>query len=189
MQILTSRLLIRPLVTADYPAIRDSHLRRLRNQSRFDVPIGFGEFARRDDFRNWVAVARKKKRRNEIHVLGIFLRSTGDFIGNSNLFTINWANRWANLGYHIQNQHFGNGYALEAAIAVAQYGFEKIGYHRIELGCDIRNVASIRLANKLVKQCGFEQEGIRRDFFSGAKKENLLFFGCSRRRFRKPNVG
>gem|GEM_PF-4813737 len=67
-------------------------------------------------------------------MFGIFLRSTGEFIGNSNLFTINWGNRWANLGYHIQNQHFGNGYAMEAAVAVAHYGFTNRPLRKLSLG-------------------------------------------------------
>jgi ribosomal-protein-serine acetyltransferase len=63
------------------------------------------------------------------------------------------------LGYWLRTDRAGRGLMTEAGRAVIEFAFERIGLHRIELHADIRNAASIRVAEKL----GFTRGGVLRD--------------------------
>ncbi|MEH2113910.1 GNAT family N-acetyltransferase [Nostoc sp.] len=39
--------------------------------------------------------------------------------------------REANIGYELNTQYWGQGYATEAAHAILKFGFEELGMHRI----------------------------------------------------------
>ena len=53
----------------------------------------------------------------------------------------------------------------EAVSAVVEWGFDKLGLHRIELHAGLRNVASVRVAEKV----GFHREGLLRDGSKGSQ--------------------
>lgn len=86
-------------------------------------------------------------------------RATGNVIGATGLNRIDVPGRWANLGYWIRTDRAGRGYATEAAVAVARFGFDVLGLQRIEIFTDVENRASRRVAEKL----GATLEGIARN--------------------------
>jgi [ribosomal protein S5]-alanine N-acetyltransferase len=55
----------------------------------------------------------------------------------------------AEFGYVFQRQHWGQGYATEAAQALVGFGFEGLGLKRIEATCDPENHASARVLQKV----------------------------------------
>lgn len=55
----------------------------------------------------------------------------------------------ANLGWAINPQFQGKGYATEAASALIDFGFETLGLSLIYATCDSRNLASARVMEKL----------------------------------------
>lgn len=59
------------------------------------------------------------------------------------------------VGYAFLPQHRGRGYALEAAAAVKEYGFEVVGLRRIVAITTPQNAASIRVLEKI----GLRREG------------------------------
>ncbi len=59
------------------------------------------------------------------------------------------------MGYVIHPDYWGQGYAPEACRAVLDYGFEQLGFDRVELWIDETNAASHRVAQKL----GFKIKG------------------------------
>ena len=59
------------------------------------------------------------------------------------------------MGYCLRREHWGKGIVVEACRAAIDYGFDTIGYDRIELWIDRRNSASRRVADKL----GFNLNG------------------------------
>ncbi|MFM2042956.1 MAG: hypothetical protein RLY86_1532 [Pseudomonadota bacterium] len=68
------------------------------------------------------------------------------------------------LGYLLKPSARGKGYAVEAAAAALDYGFEEWGAHRIEANLDPENAGSIAVLDRL----GFHHEGIqRRNFLLG----------------------
>jgi len=64
-------------------------------------------------------------------------------------------NGGAEVGYVFGSPWWGNGYGYEAASAMLTTAFEALGLHRIWASCDVRNVASFALLEKL----GMRREG------------------------------
>jgi ribosomal-protein-alanine N-acetyltransferase len=62
----------------------------------------------------------------------------------------------AELGYELDPQHWGNGYATEAAQAMIAYGFETLNLHRVWATCRGENAPSWRLMERL----GMRREGV-----------------------------
>lgn len=79
----------------------------------------------------------------------------------------------AKLGYAIAADHWGNGYATDAARTLINYGFTVLDLHRITVAIGPDNAASIAVVDRL----GFAPEGRLRDhvFTNGAWRESLLY--------------
>lgn len=79
----------------------------------------------------------------------------------------------ATLGYWMGQPYAGKGYMTRAVRAVAGYGFEKQGFHRIEAACLPSNEPSRRLLERV----GFKQEGYARSYLNinGQWRDHLLF--------------
>jgi ribosomal-protein-alanine N-acetyltransferase len=77
------------------------------------------------------------------------------------------------IGYELAPQHWGRGYATEAARAIVRFGFEELGLHRIWSWCIADNVASARVMEKV----GMRLEGRQRDKerFKGRWWDRLLY--------------
>ena len=81
--------------------------------------------------------------------------------------------RAAKLGYAIRADHWGRGYATDAARTLVNYGFEQLGLHRISTAIGPDNTPSIALVQRL----GFQYEGRIRDhvYTNGAWRDSLLY--------------
>jgi len=62
------------------------------------------------------------------------------------------------LYYNLLPVYWGKGYATEAVRAVLKFGFRVLKLHRMEAGCAVDNIASIRVLEKV----GMQMEGQRR---------------------------
>ncbi|MDQ6825700.1 MAG: GNAT family N-acetyltransferase [Candidatus Eremiobacteraeota bacterium] len=78
----------------------------------------------------------------------------------------------ATLGYAVDAQHQGRGYATEAAVAVVRFAFDVLNLHRLETGYQPQNDRSGRVLRKL----GFLVEGYARDYLliAGAWRDSIL---------------
>ncbi|MEL6303676.1 MAG: GNAT family N-acetyltransferase [Bacteroidota bacterium] len=65
----------------------------------------------------------------------------------------------AEVWYIFHPNHWGKGYATEAVNAVLKFGFEKLKLHRIEAGCAVENIGSI----KVLEKAGMFREGRKRE--------------------------
>ena len=66
----------------------------------------------------------------------------------------------ASLGYYVGAPYAGQGYMREGLELVKHYAFGKLGLHRLEANIQPENEKSIGL----VRQCGFEREGLSKAF-------------------------
>lgn len=155
------RISIRPVRLSDFKAVRESRWGRLPKANPFDDEIPVAKEASREEFKK--AVERYKRIGEDGHhfVFGVFSKRSGAFLGQVDIFTINRQLRWGNLGYHIQNQYWGKGYAVEAGRLALKLAFGPLGFHRMEAAMELKNKASARVAQKL----GMEYEGKREKFF------------------------
>ena len=111
-----------------------------------DGPLGVDESA------SWLA-----ERIKEYHLpgidgqLGIHLSSSLELIGYCGLFQYPdiEGSRENEVSYRLLPQHWGNGYATEAARAIRDHAFSDLGIDRLVALIDPANVRSIRVAEKL----------------------------------------
>jgi RimJ/RimL family protein N-acetyltransferase len=98
--------------------------------------------------------------------LGIELARTGRVIGDLMLYFQSAEHRSGEIGWVIHPGHSGNGYATEAAHALLHLAFDQLELHRVTARVDARNLASLRLAERL----GMRREAhlVRNEWFKGA---------------------
>lgn len=65
----------------------------------------------------------------------------------------------ADMGYRLNKNYWGHGYATEAGQAIVKFAFETLKLERLQIRCFKNNPASVRIAQKL----GFTQEGLIRN--------------------------
>lgn len=63
------------------------------------------------------------------------------------------------IGWKVAVDHWGNGYATEAARRVLAFAFDELNAHRVVAFCNVQNAASIRVMHKL----GMQQDGRLRE--------------------------
>jgi RimJ/RimL family protein N-acetyltransferase len=105
--------------------------------------------------------------------LGVELTSTRTLIGDVMLFLHSAEHRSGEVGYVIDPQYGGQGYATEAVSTVLHLAFDRLRLHRLVARIDARNLASARLAARL----GMRQEAhlVRNEWFKGEWSDELDF--------------
>ncbi|MEV4640668.1 GNAT family N-acetyltransferase [Actinoplanes sp. NPDC049548] len=166
----TERLLLRPLNEGDVDAL-------LAYRSRPDVCryVPFEPMDRQvilDRLAGpWARTALTDE--GQSLTLGAVLADTGELVGDAILF---WHSRFhggGEVGYVLNPDFAGNGYATEAASALLRHGFEDLGLHRIVARLDERNDASAAVARRL----GMRQEArlVENEIFKGEWSTELVF--------------
>nr|MDT0660513.1 GNAT family protein [Micromonospora sp. DSM 115978] len=105
--------------------------------------------------------------------LGVTLTRSGRLIGDVVLFWHSRTHGGGEIGYVLDPDVQGHGYATEAARALLGLGFDELGLHRIVARVDERNTASAQVARRL----GMRQEArlVRNEFFKGGWSTELDF--------------
>jgi RimJ/RimL family protein N-acetyltransferase len=95
---------------------------------------------------------------NGLGRLAIISKDSNEFLGWSGLkYEENLRSEfnYYDLGYRLKEQHWGKGYATEAAIASLDYGFNKLNLDKICAAADLNNIAS----NYILKKIGMKPSG------------------------------
>ena len=105
--------------------------------------------------------------------LAIVLAAEGRLIGSCGLRRSPQEDRTADLGYELNPDYWGRGYATTAARALVNFGFRELGLQRLSARCLADNAASARVLARL----GFRAEGRlrRNEYFKGRYWDTLLF--------------
>ncbi len=124
------------------------------------------EFAQR-------AIARQKERPRRDYTLAIVLERQGKLVGGCGVRVSKSENREGWIGYCLNRDYWGKGYATEAAKALLKFGFDHLDLHRIFATCDPRNVTSARVLKKM----GMKREGCLREhkWAKGEWRDSLLY--------------
>ncbi|MHB8128175.1 MAG: GNAT family N-acetyltransferase [Mobilitalea sp.] len=83
------------------------------------------------------------------------LKDTHKVIGEIVLYDFR-LKKQADIGYRLNKDYWGKGFASEAGQAMIKIAFEALGLSRLQIRCFSNNNGSVRVAEKL----GFEQEGL-----------------------------
>ena len=145
MELLTERLRLREFEADDWRAVLDYqrdplYLRYYPWEDRSEADArAFVEM-----FLGWQT--ERPRRRFQ---LAIARRDDDSLIGNCGIRR-KPDNEWeADIGYELSPQHWGQGYATEAARAVVEFGFADLGLQRISSWCIADNIASVRALERL----------------------------------------
>ncbi len=105
--------------------------------------------------------------------LAVTVKDTGEAIGCCGLVVSNAEHGEAHIGYSLTQQYWGQGYATEAARLLVEFGFQRLGLHRIFATCDPENRASARVLEK----AGMQLEGRMRShrLVKGRWRDSLLY--------------
>jgi [ribosomal protein S5]-alanine N-acetyltransferase len=105
--------------------------------------------------------------------LAIVLNSTNQLIGNCGVRMDNMGDVEASVGYELDPQHWNHGYATEAAHAIMDFGFGRLGVHRIWAHCVADNIGSAHVLEKL----GMKLEGRLREkeYYKGRGWDTLMY--------------
>lgn len=90
---------------------------------------------------------------------GIVSREDGRMIGTCGFSNIDFDNNSAEIGYVLNSRYWGRGIATEAVRRVIDFGFNSLGFHRLEARYMLENEKSRRILEK----CGMTPDGVLRD--------------------------
>jgi RimJ/RimL family protein N-acetyltransferase len=166
----TERLLLRPLTLDDADGL-------LRYRSRPDVTryVPFEPMTRAEILDRIAGVWARTELTDEGQALtlGAEVAGTGRLAGDVVLFWRSREHQGGEIGYVLDPELAGQGYATEAAEAMLRLGFEDLGLRRIIARIDERNEPSARLARRL----GMRQEArlVENELFKGEWSNELDF--------------
>ncbi|MXW29398.1 MAG: GNAT family N-acetyltransferase [Chloroflexi bacterium] len=117
--------------------------------------------------------------------LAVLLCKSGVLIGSCGVRRKPDDDTEADIGFELSPEHWGRGYATEAATAMADFAFRELGVRRLSSWCIAENVASARVLEKL----GMSLEGRlpAAEHFKGRNWDTLLY-GMTRDRWESAVV-
>ncbi len=80
----------------------------------------------------------------------------GELLGVVDLHDIDWDNGHGRIGYWLAEQHMGQGIMTRAVRVLAEYAFEALDLHRVEIHVATENERSRHIPERL----GFTMEGV-----------------------------
>jgi RimJ/RimL family protein N-acetyltransferase len=105
--------------------------------------------------------------------LAVTIKEGGYLIGGCGIRATNLGLREGNIGYCLNRDHWGRGYATETARRLLRYGFQHLEYHRLYATCDPENTGSRRVLEKI----GMRREGHLREnvWMRGEWRDSLVY--------------
>jgi ribosomal-protein-alanine N-acetyltransferase len=154
-------------------------LRRLRMEDARDIfayardpqmmPFVFWEAHRSlDDTREFLERTLKGYADGVPPTWGIQHLKHGVIIGACAYHEVSFQNARAEIGYALARKHWGRGLMTEAVRAMLDYGFSTLQLNRIEARCDVENIGSWRVMEKV---------GMK---FEGVLRQNIILHGRPR---------
>nr|WP_044973852.1 GNAT family N-acetyltransferase [Ruminococcus sp. HUN007] len=100
-------------------------------------------------------------------------KESGECIGQVAYFLVDPNNHFGEIEYCIGTAYQGKGYATEATRAIIKYGFEKIGFNKIQICARPVNIPSKRV----IEKCGFKLDGVLPEYFciNGEYQDRMYF--------------
>lgn len=156
------RVVLRPLVAQDFNGWSEVRRRNGEWLTKWEparLPHHPDPEINRDVFAARCGARDRERHAGTQYAFGIFV--DGAFAGEINLNNVvRGAFQSATIGYWIDKARAGHSYMSEAVLTLAQYSFESLNLHRLEICIIPRNTNSRRVVEKL----GIRNEGIAERF-------------------------
>lgn len=153
--IVTSRLKLRLIASSDLQAIHDLHsIPEVDQYNTLGIPDSVEKTM--SVIAPWIAAHLSAKIQK--YTLAILDKSDDRIIGLFGLTLGDHKYSRAEIWYIFHPDYWNRGYATESVRAVLDYGFDVLKLHRIEAGCAVDNIGSI----KVLEKAGMTREGRHR---------------------------
>lgn len=169
MKIETERLILRDFVEEDW--------QRAFEYESDPLYLRYYEWTERTpksvrEFIGWFLAHQKQEPRIKFQ-LAMVLKSNNLLIGSCGVRMDKVGAVEADMGYELDPQYWNRGYATEAAHAMADFGFQRFGVHRIWANCVADNIGSTHVLEKL----GMQLEGHFREnqYYKGRWWDTLIY--------------
>jgi ribosomal-protein-alanine N-acetyltransferase len=154
-QILTSRTKLRLININDLIAIHALHsIPETDEFNTLGIPDDIKET--KAHIKSWVAQNKVTDRSN--YTMAIEDKKSGELIGLFGFRLWPSKHKRGEVWYKINPQFWNQGIATEVLIAVLDFGFDTLNLHRIQAGCAVHNLGSI----KVLEKAGMIREGTGR---------------------------
>jgi len=160
----TERLILRCLDFCDA-----GHLFRLRSDPEYAELFGWKPYTSIEQANDRI---RRCRDDNSCYVFSVVPKISAEAAGGLCLWNIDYNKKIAEIGYDLEKEHRGKGYALEACGAVLRFAFNELKMETVTAFPSVKNQPSIKLLRKL----GFECKGtIKSVMDSGEECEHYDF--------------
>lgn len=177
MPIITPRLILRPPQVGDGTILNEAisesfdELHRFMDWAKEKPSVEDSEEQVRLAAANWIL-----KRNDEPYLpLFMFNKDTHQFVGATGYHHYDWTVPCIEIGYWIRKNCVGLGLMIEAVNAITQYAFKQLGVKRITITCDVDNIRSKKIPERL----GYTLEGIlkanRKKPVTGEISDTLIY--------------
>ncbi len=169
MQLTTARLILREFVEDDWPAVL-----AYQRDPRY---LPYYEWTDRTpgDVQRFVQMFLDQQEEHPRHKFqfAVVLKDKQRLIGNCGIRKASADAHEADIGYELAPDHWGRGYATEAARAIVAFGFTELHLHRISAWCIADNTGSVHVLEK----AGLGLEGRLREneYFKDRWWDTLLY--------------
>jgi RimJ/RimL family protein N-acetyltransferase len=131
----------------------------------------------------WIATHRTDFEKRTAYHFAVTLPETGTLVGAASIVQIHPEHLRGTLGYWLGKPYWGRGYGTEAARGVVDFGFTKLGLHRIYANHFAGNDKSGRIMQKL----GMIFEGrLRSHIRKWGQPIDLIYYGILAEEFADP---
>ena len=133
-----------------------------------------------EDTKYFLQSLTKMYKRRELVDWGIVHKAEKKFIGTCGFVEWSMTHSRAEIGYALSRRYWGEGYMSEAVNAVIEFGFREMLLNRIMARCEVNNLASARVMEKV----GMQLEGIlRQHLFVKGRYWDLKIYSILREEF------
>lgn len=115
----------------------------------------------REEAEEWLQPLQTPEKMPAVKWWGIESRADRVLIGSCGFCRWTKQHHWAEIGYDLWPDYWGQGLMPEALRALLRYGFQVMGLNRVEATTHTENQRSMRVLEKL----GFQREGLLREYY------------------------
>ena len=160
----TKRLILRCLDSCDA-----GHLFRLRSDPEYAELFGWKPYTNIEQAHDRIQRCRDD---NTCYVFSVVPSGGEDAVGGVCLWNIDYEKQVAEIGYDLEKDYRGKGYALEACAAILRFAFDELKMETVTALPSVTNQPSIGLLQKLEFEC---TGTINSTMDSGEKCEHYVY--------------
>lgn len=173
MELTGNKISLRFFEEQDVQSLLDLHIRNREFFQKYS-PIFQEETYTFEGVRHIIREAAAQREADKNYSFGIFARESNELVGEISLArVVRGPLQRCMIGYSLDSQHNGKGYATEAVSLAVEFAFIELKLHRVEAGVSPSNAGSMRVLEK----AGFHKEGLEQKgvLINGSWEDHFIY--------------